>query len=262
MQELASILGQIVAAEELPLLLKNILAGLTDPQLPSALGTCVALNGLIKVRGEELKDRVPEGESCSLLYLLLSQLLMKKHLKKCDDSAAAAHRGDEEDHRRTELKRHPACSAQPRPASPSACHERAALCACASSSSSYQVVPGSFLLSFLLLLLLTQHTPLGDRQGQQPGDGSSEPSAADAQLWSSLRREGPRQGKEAQSKATRSVSDGSPRRDYANRRDGDGGGGALCPHSGLPPPACWHLRPPARGHRSHNRRPQCLPHLC
>ncbi len=38
-----------------------ILAGLTDSQLPSALGTCVVLNGLIKNRGEELKDRVPEG---------------------------------------------------------------------------------------------------------------------------------------------------------------------------------------------------------
>lgn len=51
----------MVAAEELPLLLKSILAGLTDSQLPSALGTCVVLNGLIKNRGEELKDRVPEG---------------------------------------------------------------------------------------------------------------------------------------------------------------------------------------------------------
>ncbi len=61
MQELAGILAHMVAPEELPLLLKSILAGLTDSQLPSALGTCVVLNGLIKNRGEELKDRVPEG---------------------------------------------------------------------------------------------------------------------------------------------------------------------------------------------------------
>jgi hypothetical protein len=61
MQELAGILAQMVTPEELPLLLKSILVGLTDSQLPSALGTCVVLNGLIKNRGEELKERVPEG---------------------------------------------------------------------------------------------------------------------------------------------------------------------------------------------------------
>jgi len=58
--EMARLLSELVTKEELPELLMSSLKGLTDSQLSSTSGTCVVLNGLIKVRGEELLPKVSQ----------------------------------------------------------------------------------------------------------------------------------------------------------------------------------------------------------
>lgn len=45
-------LSKLVNKDELPQLLENLLMGLTDVEVGSTSGTCVVLNGLIKLRGE------------------------------------------------------------------------------------------------------------------------------------------------------------------------------------------------------------------
>eukprot|EP01113_Clastostelium_recurvatum_P024391 TRINITY_DN2913_c0_g1_i2.p1 TRINITY_DN2913_c0_g1~~TRINITY_DN2913_c0_g1_i2.p1 ORF type:complete len:827 (-),score=264.21 TRINITY_DN2913_c0_g1_i2:42-2447(-) len=56
--ETAKVLAQMVSKEELPKLILTSMAGLTDSQQPSTNGTCVVLNGVIKLRGEELLPHV------------------------------------------------------------------------------------------------------------------------------------------------------------------------------------------------------------
>ena len=52
--DLAKVLSKIINEAGLPQLIINALTGLNDTQLPSTSGTCVFINGLIKVRGQEL----------------------------------------------------------------------------------------------------------------------------------------------------------------------------------------------------------------
>eukprot|EP00005_Dracoamoeba_jomungandri_P008470 CAMPEP_0174265646 /NCGR_PEP_ID=MMETSP0439-20130205/27313_1 /TAXON_ID=0 /ORGANISM="Stereomyxa ramosa, Strain Chinc5" /LENGTH=1648 /DNA_ID=CAMNT_0015352207 /DNA_START=52 /DNA_END=4994 /DNA_ORIENTATION=- len=60
MQNLSQILAKTISPEDLPDLLFSLFSGLTDFELSSSSGTCVVLNGMIKLRGEELEERVPE----------------------------------------------------------------------------------------------------------------------------------------------------------------------------------------------------------
>jgi len=56
--EMSRELSKLVNKDELPQLLENLLVGLTDVEVSSTSGTCVVLNGLIKLRGAELEPTV------------------------------------------------------------------------------------------------------------------------------------------------------------------------------------------------------------
>jgi hypothetical protein len=58
--EMSRLLSKMIADSDLADLLLNLLKGLNDSQLASTSGTCVVLNGLIKVRGAILQPSVPK----------------------------------------------------------------------------------------------------------------------------------------------------------------------------------------------------------
>ena len=58
--EISRVLAKIIIPEDLPDLLLFSLKGLNDPQLSSTSGTCVLLNGLLKIRGKELNSTLPK----------------------------------------------------------------------------------------------------------------------------------------------------------------------------------------------------------
>ncbi len=51
---------QLVLPEEIATLLVSTLRGLTDPEVQAASGTCVLLNGVLRIRGAELAPRVKD----------------------------------------------------------------------------------------------------------------------------------------------------------------------------------------------------------
>jgi len=59
-QELSSIISEMISPDELLIFLKRIMTSLLDVELFGACGACVMLNGTIKQRGEELQSKVSE----------------------------------------------------------------------------------------------------------------------------------------------------------------------------------------------------------
>eukprot|EP01104_Vermistella_antarctica_P007673 TRINITY_DN1880_c0_g3_i1.p1 TRINITY_DN1880_c0_g3~~TRINITY_DN1880_c0_g3_i1.p1 ORF type:complete len:1673 (+),score=516.54 TRINITY_DN1880_c0_g3_i1:168-5186(+) len=58
--QMAGVLAGMVSEVELPKMILSLLHGLVDPEVSASSGTCVVLNGLVRLRGEELLPKVPE----------------------------------------------------------------------------------------------------------------------------------------------------------------------------------------------------------
>lgn len=57
---MAQVLSKILPVPELANLLNGCIRGLNDSQTSSTAGVCVVINGVIKLRGAELKGYIPE----------------------------------------------------------------------------------------------------------------------------------------------------------------------------------------------------------